>query len=284
MKSVSFVTIALAGAASLGLAGAASAQPAGGTANWNGFYVGLNTGYNSANTSTSSVATTNQLTGVSAGAGPLTVAPTTYPTARMDYSTPNWAGGGQIGFNKQMGHIVLGLEGDVDDVGGHVNQFSSYALHSTALTTGGGVTINRFTDPSFSSTVRGRVGWAQGPILFYATGGLAIAGMDQSAIYTYSPRTTAAVAAANPGVAYGPYANLGANDSVRTGWTVGGGVEWALNRAVSIGAEYRHMDFGDSTYYLGSNAADSTHELARIGETDDQVLAKVNFRFGNWSF
>ena len=113
---------------------------------------------------------------------------------------------------------------------------------------------------------------------------LAIADVKEGAAYGYAPTTTAAVATANPGVAYGPYSNYASRDNVLTGWTVGAGAEWALNRQVSIGAEYRHADYGHSTYDFGSGAPDTTSEAARIGFTDDQVLAKVNFRFGPGMF
>jgi outer membrane immunogenic protein len=286
MKSFSFVTTALAGGMAFALAGAAAAQPSdasSGTVNWSGVYVGLNTGWNSANTRADpGSATTQQLTGVSAGAAPVTVPPVTFPTRQMNYGTSGWAAGGQVGFNHQMGHIVLGLEGDMDAVNGHAFQASSYQLPATALTTSPGTTVDieRFTAPKWTSTVRGRVGWAMGRALIYGTGGLAIADVRQSAAYNYSPGVTPAVAAANPGTSFGGTSNFGDRDSILTGWTVGGGAEWALNRGVSVGAEYRHSDYGKSTYDFGGAGPGQTSEAARLGFTDDQVLAKVNFRFG----
>ncbi|HEY2707181.1 MAG TPA: outer membrane beta-barrel protein [Caulobacteraceae bacterium] len=283
MKIVSFVTAALAGASSLALyAGPALAQPSTDTTDWNGPYVGLNAGWNSSNTTAlPSSVTSNQLTGLSNGAATVTVPPATFPTARMDYSTQGFAGGGQVGFNHQMGHLVLGLEGDMDGTGGRSSQFSSYALPATGLTTGSTVTILRRTDPDWTATVRGRVGYATGRMLFYGTGGLAIADARQSALYGYAPTPAAGIAAANPGAALGPFSNGGADDRVLTGWTVGGGAEFALNRAVSVGAEYRHSDYGHDSYSFGGGGAGATGETLPINLTDDQVLAKVNFRFGN---
>jgi outer membrane immunogenic protein len=286
MKSVSFVTTALAGAIGFAMASSAAAQPAGpppsGQVDWSGVYVGLNTGWNSANSQAGpGTATTQQLTGLNNGAGAVIVPPVTFPTRQMDYSSSGWAAGGQVGFNHQMGHIVLGLEGDMDAVNGQAHQFSNYnTLPASPLTTSNAVTIDRFADPQWTATIRGRAGWAVGPVLLYGTGGLAIADVRQSAFYRYAPTPTAAVAAANPGANFGLFSNGAVNDSTLTGWTAGGGAEWALTRAVSIGAEYRHSDYGRSTYNFGSTAPDSTSEAARLGFTDDQVLAKVNFRFG----
>jgi outer membrane immunogenic protein len=286
MKSFSFVTAAVAGVGACALALPALAQPSGpgpapGTVDWNGPYVGLNVGWNGAGSQAGpGSATTNQLTGVSAGAGPVTVPPATFPTARMDFGSSSWAGGGQVGYNHQMGHIVVGLEGDLDGVGGRAHQFSSYALPATALTTANAVGIDRFTDPNWTASIRGRVGWATGPVLFYGTGGLAIADVRQSAFYSYAPTVTPAVAAANPGSAFGPFSNAASADSTLTGWTVGAGAEYAVNHAISIGAEYRHSDYGNPGYALGAGGAGDTAEATRIGFTDDQVVAKVNFHFG----
>src|ERR1700761_5541416 len=118
MKMFSFALAALAGAGACAMAFAASAQPAPpppDTVDWNGPYVGVNAGWEGAASQAGpGVATTQQLTGVSAGAGAVSVPPATFPTRRMDYSSSSFAGGGQVGYNHQIGHVVLGLEGDMD--------------------------------------------------------------------------------------------------------------------------------------------------------------------------
>jgi outer membrane immunogenic protein len=285
MKLFSLTTTALAGAGALVFAVPALAQPASDTVDWSGPYAGLNVGWTGAhNQALPGAATNNALTGVSAGAGAVTVPPASFRTSQMDYSSDGVTGGGQVGYNKQYGHIVVGLEGDMDAVSGRSGQFASYNLPATALTSANTATIGHFSSADWTSTVRGRVGYATGKLLIYGTGGLAIADVRQQAFYGYAPTTTAAVAAANPSASYGPYGNYGSQDRILTGWTVGAGAEWALNRQVSIGAEYRHSDYGDTTYNVSSAAVGGTSEAARLGFTDDQVLAKVNFRFGPGMF
>jgi outer membrane immunogenic protein len=285
MRLFSLTTTALAGAAGLAFAIPALAQPASDTVDWTGPYVGLNVGGTGSNSQvTPGSATTNQLTGVSAGAGAVTVPPAKFGTSQMDFSKTSVTGGGQVGYNKQFGHLVVGLEGDMDAVGGRSGQFANYSLPATALTSANDVAIGHFTSPEWTSTVRGRVGYAMGKLLVYGTGGLAIADVQESAAYGFTPTTTAAVATANPGTTFGPFRNFSSQNNVLTGWTVGAGAEWALNKQVSVGAEYRHSDYGASTYNFGSGAPDSTSEAARIGFTDDQVMAKVNFRFGPGMF
>jgi outer membrane immunogenic protein len=281
MKLFSFVTNALLGASGLALVAApAMAQPDNGTVDWSGVYVGANAGWNNSATQVHpSTATTNQLTGLSNGAGTVAVPSATFPTSQMDYSDQDWAAGGQVGINKQVGHMVYGVEGDMDALGGHSSQFSSYALPATGLTTGSTVSIARRTDPNWTASVRGRVGWATGPFLLYGTGGVAFADVRQSALYGYTPTAAAGVAAANPGANLGPFANGASSDNTLVGWTVGGGAEYAINKQVSIGAEYRHSDYGTSTFGFVAPGAGATEENVPIHFADDQVLAKVNFKF-----
>src|SRR5471032_304557 len=172
MKLFSFVATALLGGGSLALfAAPAIAQPDNGTVDWSGVYVGANAGWNNAATQVHpSSATTNQLTGLSNGAATVNVPPATFATSQMDLSDQSWAAGGQVGINKQRGNMVFGLEGDMDALGGRARQFSSYALPATGLTTGSTVGIDRQTDPNWSASLRNRLGWATGNVLFYGTG------------------------------------------------------------------------------------------------------------------
>ena len=282
MKSVNLPTLLLTAAAGALAAAAAQAQPSdNGTTNWDGVYVGANAGYNWANTEVDpSRATVNQLTGVNNGTGTVTVGPTNFTTARIDNNVGSGAWGGQIGVNRQAGSFVYGLEGDMNALYGHRAQSSSYALPPTALTTSNSEQVTRFTDPHWMASLRGRAGWAVGPMLLYGTGGVAWEDARQGVVYTYTPTVTGAVATANPGTTFGPYSNGSSRDSVRTGWTLGGGAEWALSRGISVGAEYRHSDFGHQTQFQGSTGPNATFQTTRMGLTDDSLLAKVNFRFG----
>jgi opacity protein-like surface antigen len=280
MKLFSVFATALLGASGLALAAPAMAQPDNGTIDWSGVYVGANTGWNSAQTQVHpSTATTNQLTGLSNGAATVNVPTTTFPTSQMDFSSSSWAAGGQVGINKQHGHLVYGLEGDMDAVGGNASQFSNYALPATGLTTGSNVAIDRRTDPNWTASVRGRLGWASGPFLFYGTGGVAFADVRQTALYGYAPTAAGGVAAANPGANLGPFFNAASTDNTMVGWTVGGGAEYAINHQISIGAEYRHSDYGSANFGSVNPGAGATSENVPVHFADDQVLAKVNFKF-----
>ncbi len=291
MKSVKLLAAAIAGTVGCA-AGAASAQPPWGpppwaqpqpTYSWTGPYVGLNFGWDSPETKAGvGAAKVNQTTGLATGSGgTATVPPSFGTTSPMDFSNSTAVGGLDLGYNRQMGRYVLGVEGDLEDQGAQsYGQSSGYTLPATALTTGSGVAINRYTVPALTATIRGRAGMVFGRTLVYATGGLAIADVRQEADYIYAPFPTRAAAAANPASAFGPFQNFASQRQVLVGWTLGAGAEWRINRAISIGAEYRHLDFGSSNFVGGAfTGPNGVSEVTRLSYGDDQVLAKLNFHF-----
>jgi outer membrane immunogenic protein len=75
-----------------------------------------------------------------------------------------------------------------------------------------------------------RLGYAQDRWLFYAKGGFAFANID----------TTAGAFTAGD-VDPSDFTNL---SDTRGGWVLGGGVEYAFQRELSMKIEYLYMDFG----------------------------------------
>lgn len=174
--------------------------------------------------------------------GPL--GPVTVPVAVASSSTnPNGVlGGAHIGYNWQINQWVLGLEGDVD--GADLRQGIQPLPYASATT-------NLF----LQGAILGRVGYSFDHILVYATGGGAFGAIHNTYDVTGFPasyRTT------------------------RSGWTVGGGVEYAINDNWLVRAEYRHTDYGffyDSPiiYFLND-----THHW-----TTNQVQAGLSYKFGS---
>jgi outer membrane immunogenic protein len=64
--------------------------------------------------------------------------------------------------------------------------------------------------------------------------------------------------------------------SGRVGWTVGGGVEYAIDPNWTVRAEYRYTDFGSFNEYLVS-----THpgDYARLHIYDNEVEAGFSYKF-----
>jgi outer membrane immunogenic protein len=150
--------------------------------NWSGFYAGVNGGGGWGNSNWSGNAT-----GVGISGGQV---------------------GGTIGYNKQLGNAVFGLEGDLDWSG----------LNGNATTAG--CPLGCSTSDTWLSTVRGRIGYSFNWAMPYITGGLAVGD----------------IRAATPGFAGGSTTNAG--------WTLGGGLEVALPGNWTAKAEYLRVDLG----------------------------------------
>jgi outer membrane immunogenic protein len=114
------------------------------------------------------------------------------------------------GYNWQAGSVIYGIEGDANASG------SKYSRSS------GGATLSLSNDSLIS--LRGRLGYAAGPALFYATAGVASAG---SKIEVTAPGTKVTF-----------------KDNT-TGYVVGLGVDYAISSNVIARLEGLHYGFND---------------------------------------
>ena len=91
-------------------------------------------------------------------------------------------------------------------------------------------------------TARARLGWANGPLLFYATGGAAYGGVETT------------VSNAN-GAFVPPFAIAGrvTAQSTRVAWTAGGGIEGQLAGNWTAKGEYLYVDLGGQSASLVSD-------------------------------
>ena len=146
--------------------------------------------------------------------------------ADFDEDDTFFVGGIHVGYNWQKpGGWVFGIEGDV----GFVDDDST----------------------DYLATIRGRLGYAMGPTLLYATGGAAFAGVDD-----------------------------GSDDSdTETGWVVGAGIEHKFSQNWSVGLEGLYYNFGDGEDVTLTNGED----VLRV-QTDDAdfftVRARLTYHFG----
>jgi outer membrane immunogenic protein len=97
----------------------------------------------------------------------------------------------------------------------------------------------QFSNPWWGTT-RGRVGIAWNSFLFYGTAGLAYGGLDSK---------TAGIS----------------EDHTHFGWTIGTGVEVALNRAWSAKAEYLYVDLNDRSYSTTGTSNGFWSNMLRLG-------------------
>jgi outer membrane immunogenic protein len=185
--------------------------------NWTGFYLGANVG-------------------VSAGVTPITQTSTFVgalpPPGVNNQSTHNLfgaIGGGQLGYNRQFGRFVVGIEGDMQ-ASGQRSDPSCLTFCDFNFATPAAVQFDTVQQriPWFA-TVRPRVGYASGPVLFYVTGGIAVANIRTS----YSTTELATFS--------------GQASDTRAGAVVGAGIEAALLGNWTAKIEYLYLDFGNVT-------------------------------------
>jgi outer membrane immunogenic protein len=220
---------------------------------WTGFYVGVHGAW----IRDDGDAVLTGLRGVS----PATIPP------RASFSDNGFGGGGQVGYLMQFGGLVAGLEADLTltDVGRARSSVSAPGADPSCLCT---ISTDLSSEMDWFGTVKGRVGVAMPGFggffensLLYLTGGLAYAQIEHRAQMTVTP----------PGLSL-----QAGSDSVKMGFTLGGGTEIALTPNVSIKTETLYYNLEDETLVLqraGDFAAyrfDNDGWLSRVG---------VNVRF-----
>jgi outer membrane immunogenic protein len=230
----------IAGAAALALmTGTAAAN---GSSRWTGFYVGGHAGY----------AFSGDAIYTYTVAGNFEPAGRPRPT-----ELEGFIGGAQLGFNYQLGGLVLGLEGT------YTAGDLSDTLLENPLPAGNDYRTN--TSLSYLATVSGRVGLAFDHTLLYAKGGVAFTTVEFDASFLN-------------GVAPGQRTGI-SNDFDRTGWVAGVGLEFAVSRNWTIGVEYAHLDFGTENVTLPVTNSGITRERLDLDFAIDTVTARISYKF-----
>jgi len=181
---------------------------------WTGFYVGGHIGLATGN----SPWTLDPLGGGAPVAGSFSL----YQSPNAFKESGSWFEGVQAGYNWMLkNRVVLGVEAD--------GSFPTFPDPVTGATIGG---ASNFASPSFgtgtfsenvraSGTVRGRIGYAPGDWLFYATGGLA---------WSYNQQTLTQNATGNTEdrflYRFGSAAGVGIETAIAPSWTVRGEYLW----------------------------------------------------------
>ncbi len=184
--------------------------------NWTGFYVGGQAGY---------------AYGDNHGAYNLST-PDLFGSGALTHDAQGVIFGAHLGYNYQFfDHLLVGLEGSVD--GTTLIERETIGLSDANGDQG---VLSSFVQSDIQGAVRARAGLAVDRLLAFAAGGLAIGHFG----------TQSDLASANNALAtYDGFATRGLQWTTRVGWTVGGGVEWAVNNNWSIRGEYRYSDFGN---------------------------------------
>src|SRR6195952_376404 len=231
---------------------------------WTGFYAGFNAGY-AFDASSNSGST-------------FSVAPYGTTATFSQRNQEGFSGGAQIGYNVQFtpgSVVVVGIEADAQYLDFGRNRNNGFA---PGLAGGYYVTDPRgLSSLDFFGTVRGRLGYAFDRVLVYGPGGFAY----------------------GAGSADRSFGGFAGNDSFRTGYAVGGGMEYALptesflnffrSSAVTFKIEglYVNLDRGTNTQgaFVINSATNSPAAYSSVGRRDDEfavVRAGLNYKFGSY--
>ena len=174
-------------------------------------------------------------------------------------SAGGWLAGAQAGYNWQSASLVYGIESDIAGLG----------LKNTTNTSLLGNIVPAPTTTTTSSidwygTVRGRLGWATGPAMFYGTGGLAYGGtsLNSTVVDTFYSTTLNSQ-----------------SSSVKTGWVVGAGLDYLLRPNLILNFSYQYVDLGRTS--LAGTTAGNTGLSQSIYARDQFQVVSVGL---SWRF
>jgi outer membrane immunogenic protein len=198
--------------------------------NWSGFYVGGNIGYG-----WSSNGDGVRFTDFPAGSFANTFAIGQTPRA-VGFSPKGVIGGAEAGFNWQTGALVLGVETDIS--GARIKDSGTFVFTGPSLL-GAPETTTASSSLDWLATVRGRIGFTPTDrLLVFGTGGVAFGQVNNqmSIIASNPPGFPVFVATLN-----------GSQNSTRTGWAAGAGVQYAVTNNLFAKVEWLHYDLGTSS-------------------------------------
>lgn len=186
------------------VAAALLSLPAAADSSWNGAYAGISVG-----SASSSIAVLD---------GPQNVAPNCWWCSN-DYGKHTRTGfvGGQLGYNKQFNHIVVGIEAQISSAMVRGATSDPTHLTPTGVFDGGNVL-----------TATARLGYAFDNVLVYGRIG---AGTSQQRIDWADPAFSATAS----------------STKWVSGAVFGGGIEWAFARSLSLDLDYQHLNLGNSS-------------------------------------
>ena len=203
---------------------------------WSGLYVGVNAGYGLSDNRHRPVCT-----------------PACAPTPALNTDADGFVGGGQVGYNQQIGRYLGGIEADLQyaDIGRRVGGIAPGAL-----------AYNATQRLEFLGTLRARVGLVMDRVLVYATGGLAYGDVTNGQT-TVFPAATYAVASTRTEV----------------GYAAGAGVEYGFTPNLTGKIEALYYDLGRRTVSGGATPPTGLIRGARFETAGVVARGGLNYKF-----
>jgi outer membrane immunogenic protein len=251
-----------ASAVALTIAAPAAAQDY----DWTGFYVGANAGISWGDTSLDF--------DVEPGSGSVVIPPPDVTginqIASDDGNKSGFTGGVQAGYNWQFGSWLFGIETDYGFM--DIDQHRTNAYQSTVAPSPPVVpppplptyAIEQRVQSNWIWTVRPRLGYVSGPMMFYVTGGLAMTEIDLTTSIADNriPPNSASVD----------------EEEGKTGWTLGLGGAYAFSPNWSLRGEWLYADFGNVD--ISAAAPNGFYSLESEGKVKANLIrVGVDYKF-----
>jgi hemoglobin/transferrin/lactoferrin receptor protein len=215
--------------------------PPPGSERWTGLYIGGHFGYGFGSiegTTTTGDGSANDIAA----------------TESADQSPANMLAGGQVGYNYQFRNgLVLGVEADFSWT--HMTDYKEAAATEAASLIDNHALQAR-TDYSFDwlATVRGKAGYAWDNLFLYGTAGVAFLQETE----TRTQYRSSSASASLPAWRTTDNFFVESADATRTGFTIGGGAEYALTDRWSIKLDYAYAGFGAESFLFSDARAGVT--------------------------
>jgi outer membrane immunogenic protein len=137
-------------------------------------------------------------------------------------------GGVQGGYNWQNGSAVYGFEADFSGTSLNTSMNAGFSCPNFPCSVfAPPPTAHATSSIDWFGTLRGRLGFANGPVLLYGTGGLAYGKVDLASTFSVEGLSVSSQ-----------------TTSIRTGWVGGGGIAYTLPQGVMLSLDYQYVDLG----------------------------------------
>jgi outer membrane immunogenic protein len=179
------------------------------------------------------------------------------------FTADGWAGGLQVGCDRQVGRWVFGIQGMLD--------WSHITGEGARV---GAANLIDQTRISWLSMLTGRLGYTVQPdMLAYIKGGAAwVRSKHKECCEMVAPQPVV-----QPD---GPQPGDGIAGNTRSGWTIGAGVERMLRPNLSVFAEYDYIGLGSDSVSFTPIGPTATAFSYDISQDVQVVLIGLNYRFG----
>ena len=179
-------------------------------------------------------------------------------------------GGAHVGYLYQINQFVVGIEGSVD--GTSLSANAQFFLPNFVGTTD---VLTAHVSSDVQGSIRGKLGIAFDRVLIYGTGGVAFGGFSGNLFLNGQTPATIPFFIANRFFS-----------NTRTGWTAGGGLQYAVTENWWIFAEYRYSNFGSFNNTLANAFAPGGQRLGNAFVNnnnprfrENQVQVGFSYRF-----